>query len=59
MIIGKDGKVCFCLINLVGSKYLVWFYMEFKGEVFYFYVVVCCLDEDGNINNDYNIYFCV
>ena len=56
MITGKDGKVRSCPTNLAGSKYSVWLHTESKGEVPHLHAAICRLDEDGNINNDHNIY---
>lgn len=52
----KDGKVVSPRTNVSGSKSSVWLHEESKSGIPHLHVIVCRVDEDGNINNDHAIH---
>lgn len=52
----KDGKVVSGKTNVSGSKSSVWLHEESKSGIPHLHVIVCRMDEDGNINNDHAIH---
>jgi hypothetical protein len=52
----KNGYVLSPRTNLAGSKSTVWLHLESESGIPHLHAIVSRLDENGNINNDSNIY---